>query len=63
MPAQPDPPPTTRRRQMNVRLPADLIEQVDARRARKDMSRDTWVERALRYALANSPAPRTPRQR
>lgn len=54
--------PTVKRRQMNVRLPEDLIAQVDLRRARKDLSRDAWVERAIRYALANSPTPR-PRQR
>lgn len=44
-----DPPP--RRKQMNVRLPEDLIESIDTRRQRKGLSRDAWVERALRYAL------------
>lgn len=44
---------------MNVRLPADLIEQIDARRARLDLSRDAWVERALRYAIAAPPSIRT----
>lgn len=61
-----DPPPNTaapttqpqvKRKQMNVRLPEDLIEALDARRARKDMSRDQWVENALRFALSQHPAP------
>ena len=47
------------RRQMNVRLPEDLIEAIDVRRARKDMSRDAFVENALRYALAQHPEPPT----
>lgn len=42
------PPP---RKQVNVRLPLDLIARIDARRARKDMSRDAWVEKALEFAL------------
>ena len=46
------------RKQFNVRLPTDLIEAVDARRAKKDLSRDKWVEKALRFALAQQPAPR-----
>lgn len=45
--------------QMNVRLPRDLLEQIDARRAVKDLSRDKWVERALRFALDQHPAART----
>jgi predicted HicB family RNase H-like nuclease len=49
---QPTPP---ARKQFNVRLPVDLIEAVDARRARKDLSRDKWVENALRFALAQHP--------
>lgn len=53
----PAPEPAPPRKQMNVRLPEDLIEAVDARRARKDMSRDLWVENALRFALAQHPAP------
>lgn len=57
-PADPSKPRPTRR-QMNVRLPTDLIAQIDVRRAHKDLSRDQFVERALRFALANNP-PRTP---
>lgn len=57
MTAAPETPPATApKKQMNVRLPGDLIEAIDARRARKDMSRDQWVENALRYALAQHPA-------
>ena len=62
-PAQPTKVP---RVQMNVRIPEDLRDEVDARRARKDMSRDLWVERALRFALAYGPGPTRstrPRQR
>ena len=55
--------PRPRRRQMNVRLPEDLIEAVDARRSRKDLSRDVFVERALRFALDNAPPPGRPGQR
>lgn len=44
---------------MNVRLPEDLIDTVDARRHRLDLSRDAWVERALRYALSANPEVRT----
>lgn len=47
-----DPPPTKRtRRQVNVRLPADLVDRIDARRAEVGISRDAWMERALEYAL------------
>lgn len=48
-----DPPkqPKPTRRQVNVRLPLDLVEAIDARRARKDLSRDEWMTRALRFAL------------
>ena len=35
------------RRQMNVRLHADLIEQIDARRATLRISRDEWISRAI----------------
>lgn len=38
--------------QMNVRVPRSLRDEVDARRARLDLSRDRWVVRALRFALA-----------
>ena len=44
---------------MNVRLPGDLIDQIDSRRARLDLSRDAWVEKALRYAIAVPPSART----
>lgn len=47
--------PTPTRKQMNVRLPVDLIARLDARRNRKDLSRDVFVERALEYALAHNP--------
>lgn len=62
----PEPTPETpkpKRVQVNVRLPEDLRDEIDRRRARKDMSRDVWVERALRYALATSPQPRPTRHR
>lgn len=55
--AAPTTQPQVKRKQMNVRLPEDLIEALDARRARKDMSRDQWVENALRFALSQHPAP------
>lgn len=59
MTATPDPAPDAKakRVQMNVRLPPDLVQAIDSRRARKDMSRDTWVERALRYALQHPEPP------
>lgn len=44
--------------QCNVRLPKDLIQAMDERRAKKDLSRDKWVERAIRFALSQQPAPR-----
>ena len=47
-----DQPAKTPRRQMNVRLPADLVDQIDERRARLDLSRDVWVERVIRHALS-----------
>lgn len=50
----PEDTPAPARRQMNVRLPVDLIEAIDARRARLDLSRDQWVERALRHALTST---------
>lgn len=37
------------RRQMNVRMPVDLITDID--RARGPISRDSWIERAARAAL------------
>ena len=51
MTAKPQLPPPPKRRQVNVRLPLDLVEAIDARRARKDLSRDEWMARALRFAL------------
>lgn len=55
----PDTPPKVERKQCNVRLPVDLIAEIDARRQKKDLSRDAWVERAIRYAIANAPKPQT----
>lgn len=59
MPDPTDPPkpqrPRTERRQVNVRLPTDLVQRMDARRARKDLSRDVWIERAVEFALAFNP--------
>lgn len=52
----PDPPPAEKRAQMNVRVPVSLLAAIDARRGTKDMSRDKWVENALRFALASHPA-------
>lgn len=52
-----DGPEKARRIQCNVRLPEDLVAAIDVRRAKKDLSRDKFVERALRYALAQQPAP------
>ena len=57
--ASPEPDEAPRRRQMNVRIPDDIIEAIDARRKRKGLSRDVWVERALRFALTNAPEPST----
>ena len=57
-----DPPPQPKpaRRQVNVRLPVDLVEAIDARRAKKDLSRDQWMERALRFALEQPTATGSP---
>lgn len=56
--AQP-PEPARKRRQVNVRLPDDLIDDIDARRAgirqldgTLGISRDRWIENASRFALA-----------
>lgn len=49
-----------KRKQMNVRLPPELIDEIDDRRSARSLSRDQWVERALRFALHHNPAPRTP---
>lgn len=57
-------PPKPKRVQMNVRIPEDLRDEVDTRRARKDLSRDAWVERAIRFALTHGPTcPAPTRQR
>lgn len=53
MPAGDQPP--AERRQCNVRLPGDLIDAMDERRARKDLSRDKFIERAVRYAMEHHP--------
>lgn len=47
--------PDTPRVQMNVRLPAPLRDQIDARRAtigKTGISRDEWVRRAVTWVLA-----------
>lgn len=63
MPAGDQPPtPAVERRQCNVRLPSDLIDSMDERRARKDLSRDKFIERCVRYAMANHPELTTTRQ-
>lgn len=54
-PDAPQDPPRAKRKQYNVRLPEDLIADIDARRARKDLSRDKWTENALRFALQQHP--------
>lgn len=41
--------------QMNVRVRRGLRDQLDARRAVKDMSRDKWVANALQFALNHHP--------
>jgi hypothetical protein len=52
----PEQPADDPRVQMNVRLPKSLRDAIDARRAVKDMSRDKWVENAVRYALSQHQA-------
>lgn len=37
---------------MNVRVPPELRDAVDARRGPLGLSRDVWIERALTWALA-----------
>lgn len=44
--------------QMNVRVPRSLRDAIDARREPLNLSRDKWVARALRWALAQ-PKPST----
>lgn len=57
----PDPKAPTKK-QMNVRLPPDLIDAIDARRAERGLSRDEWVSRALTFALdARQTTTRRPR--
>lgn len=43
--------------QMNVRIPQSLKDALDARRKTKGMSRDVWVERALKFALSRAAKP------
>lgn len=54
----PAPPDKPQLRQMNVRLPPDLIAAIDVRRAqvRGGMTRDRWVAAALADALRRTPA-------
>lgn len=42
---------------MNVRLPPELIDQIDVRRQEKGLSRDLWVERVIRAAFRNLGTP------
>lgn len=60
MTAEPTPDDRPKRKQMNVRLPQDLIDQIDERRSHRSLSRDQIVERMLRFALTHNPPPRTP---
>lgn len=47
---------------MNVRLPENLVDEIDRRRNLKGLSRDKWVERALIYAITQGPRPPRPGQ-
>lgn len=48
----PDMPPETRTL-VSLRIPADLLEEIDDRRAKiGEASRNAWMERALRWAVA-----------
>lgn len=66
---EPEPPADVERKQCNVRLPVDLIEAIDVRRAQigeKGISRDQWMENVARDALARvgrrgNPSPTAPR--
>lgn len=62
MSASTDPPAKTPRKQMNVRLPENLVDEIDRRRNLKGLSRDKWVERALIYAITQGPRPPRPGQ-
>lgn len=53
----PDPDETV---QMNVRVKRSIVDQIDARRAPLDLSRDKWVARALTWALAQPQPSRHP---
>jgi metal-responsive CopG/Arc/MetJ family transcriptional regulator len=45
--------------QIPIRLPRDLVAQIDARRKLIDEpSRNAWVERVIRWALDNEPTRR-----
>lgn len=41
----------TDRKQISIRLPAEVVDQIDARRAPQGISRDEWALRAFRYCL------------
>lgn len=43
------------RRQFNIRLPDDLVDAIDARRAERGLSQSDYAERALRFALTFNP--------
>jgi hypothetical protein len=51
-------PELTKRTQMNVRIPANLIAAIDARRGPLKISRDEYVERCIRFALSRARTPR-----
>lgn len=43
---------TTELRQISIRIPADLLREIDDRRAALDLSRDQWVRRAFAYCIS-----------
>lgn len=53
----PDGPPPEPTVQMNVRVPASLVERIDARRGKIGLSRDKWAARALDWALRQPERP------
>jgi metal-responsive CopG/Arc/MetJ family transcriptional regulator len=56
MPSKPQP---ADNQQVPLRLPRELVQRIDARRAEVgEPSRNAWIERALRWALDQ---PHTPR--
>lgn len=40
------------RKQISLRLPPEVLDQIDARRAPLRLSRDEWLRRAAEYCLA-----------